>query len=346
MAAIRIFCLTYRRSNLLRRALASLCAQTFTDWVCELHNDDPADDAPRHVLAEIGDPRIRFHPHTHNWGPIDCFNHAFACSGDEPLGSLLEDDNWWEPSFLASAYAALQAHPAANVVWANMRIWRERIDGSWEDTGQTIWRTRVETAPHTFHWSQRLQFSDALHSNGAMLFRAEASRQALVPRDTPFAVIEPARERLLPGDWVLLPQILANFSCTRQSARVGGHGAWAQAQLLVAASYLAAHPSPAVDIAAQWRRLRAESPWSLALLFHLALAGVQSRAILHHATLREWCRFAFGTLRHPLALFTALRFRSAHPQAWIAMQAGAIQRSAEMHSSGHVAGALDRKQLQ
>ena len=51
MASLRIFLLTYRRPALLRRALASLLAQTFTDWTCELHNDAPDDDAPRAILA-------------------------------------------------------------------------------------------------------------------------------------------------------------------------------------------------------------------------------------------------------------------------------------------------------
>ena len=43
MAKVRVYLLTYRRNHLLPRALKSLLAQSFTDWVCELHNDDPAD---------------------------------------------------------------------------------------------------------------------------------------------------------------------------------------------------------------------------------------------------------------------------------------------------------------
>src|SRR5271157_3513607 len=53
MAAIRVYLLTCRRPQLLRRALCSLIAQTFADWKCELHNDAPEDDTPARVLAEL-----------------------------------------------------------------------------------------------------------------------------------------------------------------------------------------------------------------------------------------------------------------------------------------------------
>ena len=102
MAAIRVFLLTCRRPALLRRALDSLRAQTFADWICELHNDAPEDDFPRSLVSEIGDPRITLHHHARNWGPVAAFNHAYA-GGPEPFLAILEDDNWWEPAFLAEA---------------------------------------------------------------------------------------------------------------------------------------------------------------------------------------------------------------------------------------------------
>ena len=54
MPHIRVFLCTYRRPALLRRALASLLSQTYTDWTCELHNDAPDDERPRALLAELG----------------------------------------------------------------------------------------------------------------------------------------------------------------------------------------------------------------------------------------------------------------------------------------------------
>jgi len=331
-AAIRVFLLTYRRPALLPRALASLRAQTFTNWVCELHNDAPDDDSPRQLLDTLDDPRITLHQHQKNWGAVTSFNHAFA-AGPEPYASLLEDDNWWEPTFLATAHAALEASPAANVTWANMHIALEHSDGTWSNTGRTTWSALPDdSTPRLFHWPQPLQFSDALHSNGAMLYRAAASRQALVPANLPLAIIEPARERLLAGGWLLLPQPLAHFALTLRTARSKDRAEWMRAQLIVAASYLASVPTSSTDIAELWGRLRAQTPPSTSLLFHLALAGVRPSALLRHARPIEWFRFLASAVLHPVILLRSLRFRSAHPMAWRALVDGARARSHETPS--------------
>jgi hypothetical protein len=306
--------------------LASLRAQTFTDWVCELHNDAPEDDFPRQLLAEIRDPRITLHQHKTNWGAVATFNHAFA-GGPEAFLSILEDDNWWEPHFLSTALSALRSTPEANVVWSNLHLWREEPDHTWTNTGRTIWSPR-NRAPQLFYWPQPLQCFDGLHSNGAMVVRAAASRQALVPTATPFDIIEPVRERLLPGGWLLLPEPLGHFALTLATARSENRGRWMQSQLLVAASYLTAVALSPVDWAALWRHLRAQIPAGTPLLFHLAFAGIHPGAILRHAHTVEWLRFLAGVVRHPLNFLGSLRFRSVHATAWQAMLAGAKARTA------------------
>ena len=52
LADVRVYLFTYRRNHLLPRALRSLVAQTHTNWVCELHNDDPADPFPNGGLPQ------------------------------------------------------------------------------------------------------------------------------------------------------------------------------------------------------------------------------------------------------------------------------------------------------
>ena len=329
MALVRVFLLTYRRPALLPRALAALRAQTFADWVCELHNDAPDDDFPRLLLAELADPRITLHQHPSNRGPVSSFNHAFA-GGPEPFATLLEDDNWWEPAFLAEAVATLQSAPDANVVWANLRLWRETPSGDWTDTGRTVWETPPgDAAPRRFRWPVPLQSCDALHSNGSMLYRAAASRLALVPADTPFDIIEPVRERLLPGDWIFLPRVLANFAITLGTARATNRVGWLHSQLLVATTYqLAVRPS-AAELCATWATLRAQRPPATPLLFLLAFAGVRPAALLRHARPGDWLRFLAGVARHPVTFVRALRFRSAQPTLWPLLLAAARARSAE-----------------
>lgn len=329
MSKIRVFLLTCRRPALLRRAVASLRAQTFTDWVCELHNDAPEDETPRRLLEELADDRIRLRHHTENWGPVAVFNHAFS-GGEEPFLTLLEDDNWWEPGFLETALATLESNPRANVVWANMRLWQEQPEGTWTDTGRCIWKTAgSDSTAKTFRWPQALQCFDALHSNGAMLCRASASRSARVPPDLPFAIIEPARERLMGGDWILLPAPLGNFALTLSTARSRNRAQWAAAQTLVAGTYLAAHPAPRREIASLWRTLREQRPPSTGLLFLVALSGVRPAAILRGARPKDCFRFLAGVLRRPGEIVQIVRYRRKHRGLWFTLLAGARERFAE-----------------
>lgn len=329
MAQIRVFLLTYRRPALLRRALASLRAQTFTDWVCELHNDAPDDDAPRRLAEETGDPRVQYRHHERNWGPVAVFNHAYA-GGPEPYLSILEDDNWWEPGFLAAALDALRDRPEVNVAWANMRLWRETPENKWRDTGRTIWpATAADDAPRIFSWPVPLQAYDALHSHGAMLCRAAPSRAALVPPETPLEIIEHVRERLFPGAWLLLPRPLANFAQTLQTARPTDRARWARAQLLIASSYLLAVRPDRAGREALCAALRRQTPPATSLVFQLAFSNIRHLGLLRHTRPRDWAVFLRGFVRRPQVLFKAMRYRSASGSLWPRLLSAAQSRTRE-----------------
>jgi glycosyltransferase involved in cell wall biosynthesis len=324
MACLRVFLLTYRRPHLLRRALGSLLRQTMTDWVCELHNDAPDDDSPRAVLGELAprDPRIAYHRHDHNWGAVASFNHAFA-GGPEPYASILEDDNWWEADFLIRTLDALERHPAAALAWTNLRLWREETDGSWTDTGRHVWRAAPGAAPRYFERPVALQAVNALHSNGAMVYRVALSTRALVPPQTPFDIIEPVRERLLSGGLVLVPDALANFALARSSARSADPGRWLQSQLLVIASFSLRARLNSAAAAALWRAQRGLRPRSTDGLLLAGLCGAAPRSLLRHSRLGDWLHFLPRALRHPGALCLGLRFRRDHAELWQVLRAAA-----------------------
>lgn len=331
MPRIRIFLLTHRRPELLRRALRSLLAQTFADWTCELHNDAPGDDAPRALLAELapGDPRFTYCAHKSNWGAVAAFNHAFA-GGPEPFASLLEDDNWWEPNFLETAASTLYARPDAALVWANMKLWQEQRDGGWADTGRTIWTTDATTSAIVeFRWPELLQAFDTLHSQGAMVFRPGYFRTAGVPSSAPLAIIEPLRERAATGPLLLLTAPLANFACTLGTTRDTDPARWLQAKLLVAASFFQTLPVPPAALQLIWAARRAQRPRDTGIFFCLALA-LRDPRLLRPADLGDWLHFFLSAARHPLRLAHGLRFR--HDQAevwhWLCAQSAAQSKSA------------------
>jgi len=305
---------------MLPRALDSLRKQTFTDWICELHNNAPEDNSPKKLLDKINDPRIILHQHSFSWGAKNSVRHAFS-AGPEPFSSILEDDNWWDPEFLETALEAIQSNPEISLVWANLHIWRENPDHTWSPTGRTIWKRANEddNTPRVFHNLQPLQCFDALHSTGATLYRSDISHSSQIPDDLLFDSTEFVRERLLPGNFMLLPKPLGYFAITLRTARSDEREAWLRSQLLCAASYQIIAPSDKKELATIWKTLRAQNPPGTNLLFYVALARVRPWAILRHATFTDWFRFIKGFIGHPIASIKALRFRTKHPKTWQAL---------------------------
>lgn len=312
MATVRIYVPTYRRPALLPRALASLRAQTFTDWVAEVHNDDPADPAPARIVAELGDPRIAIVTHPHNLGGTAAFNLFFRAVA-EPFYSMLEDDNWWEPDFLAAMLATAARHPAAVVFWANQRLWEELPGGGWRDTGSTTWPVADE--PQVIPWGQPGQVLGALHAHGAALFRSRAGDDFSTPA-VPIAVSEHFRERRLPHPMVLLPRPLANFAQTVQTARSRDAAEWAELQAMLAASFFRHCPWNAAQVAEFWRAARSSRPPATTSLILAAIADPAGRRLLPHANWRDWWLALRGLVRRPGLLPRLLRSRRRHADWW------------------------------
>ncbi|MBI2814102.1 MAG: glycosyltransferase [Opitutae bacterium] len=314
MATVRIFLPTYRRPRLLPRAVASLRAQTFTDWVCELHNDDPADPVPAQLVAQCADARITLVRHARNLGGTATFNQFFRAT-PEPFYSMLEDDNWWEPAFLQTLLDAARVHPAVTVFWANMRIWEELPDATWRDTGRLVWPATPGEAVRLMPWGQPAQICGALHSHGAALFRSRPWDNFATPA-VPIAVTEPFRERCLPHPLALVPQPLANFSLTRETARSRDAAEWAETQAMLAATFFKACPWPREKIAAIWDEARAQTPPATTNLILAALADPDCRRLLRHARWRDWWVVLRGFIRRPDLYFRVRASRQTRADWW------------------------------
>src|ERR1700733_321733 len=135
-SSITVYVITFRRANLLRRALASVIAQSYQNWRGFVINDDPADAEVGRVVGELADQRISIFKPIQNRGPTANLKIAFESTSSDFI-SVLEDDNWWEPDFLAEMIGVLTSHGEADRAVANERIWRESANGSWVDTQQT-----------------------------------------------------------------------------------------------------------------------------------------------------------------------------------------------------------------
>lgn len=323
MAAVRIFLPTYRRPHLLPRAVASLRAQSFTDWICELHNDDPADPAPGDLVARLGDPRIGYRPHERNLGGVATFNLFFRAQA-EPFYALLEDDNAWDPGFLSAMLATARSFSDASVFWCNQRLWSE-TDSGVRDLG-TFVHNDDDATPRRIPWGQPGQFFGALHANGACLIRSRPRQDYTTPA-VPFSLIEAFRERMFPHPIVYVPQALAHFTHTRTTARSEDRGEWAVAQTMLAATFLK-HAGPAA-LAPAWERAEKQTPSATGTLLLAALIEPACRPLWRRAPLAAKLKLLRGVVRRPGVFRRVLRSRRRQTAWWDFLDRHTAARFAE-----------------
>jgi hypothetical protein len=285
------------------------------DWVCELHNDDPADPFPAELVRQIGDPRISLRNHSVRLGGVGTFNLLFRAPG-EPFYTLLEDDNWWEPTFLATMLAALEAHPGVEVAWCNQRVWQENPDRSWSDTGKLVNPAPAGLPPRLVAWGGPRQALGAVHANGALLIRAQPGRNFETP-DSPFTSVEAFRERLFRYPLLYVPAPVACFAVTQATTRGGENERWSASLLLLAATFVRHSGQPADRICAQlWRHYAVQKPAPTNLLLWAGLIEPRCRPFFRLATVRDWIKWIAGAARRPGPSWRLLHVRKRYPQWW------------------------------
>ncbi|WP_129633326.1 glycosyltransferase family 2 protein [Candidatus Oscillochloris fontis] len=104
---------TYRRPQLLRRAIQSVLAQTYPHFQIWVY-DNASGDETADVVAEMAarDPRIHYYCHPTNIGSMPNFQFGLNRVAT-PFFSFLSDDDLILPNFYQTALAGFQAHPAA-----------------------------------------------------------------------------------------------------------------------------------------------------------------------------------------------------------------------------------------
>lgn len=294
-ADVRVYVFTYRRNHLLPRALRSLIAQTHANWICEVHNDDPQDQDAARIVSDLRDRRIVYVRHARNLGATATFNLAFRAVA-EPFISILEDDNWWEPTLLARLLEAMRTHPRASVAFANMWLWQEVTGFEWRKQG-TIWPDR-DGGVETFSETHPRQVCGSLHSNGAMLVRSAIAAALAVPDDLPFFVMESCRDRLIPLPMVLVREPLGNFAITLESSRTESADENLQILTLLAASQLERHNSPAF-LRRVWQENRGHRGHTWRAIVAAAMLRGCLSTILRVASPTDLLLVGGWVLRHP-----------------------------------------------
>jgi glycosyltransferase involved in cell wall biosynthesis len=134
---------TFNRANLVRRAIASVLAQTIDDFEIIVVDDGSTDDTGE-VVQGFGDPRIRLLSLTRNQGAAAARNAGIAAARGE-LISLLDSDDEYLPLFLERTRATMaQADPRIGFCWAGtQKASASDVDGlHLEVVRRRIWSPR------------------------------------------------------------------------------------------------------------------------------------------------------------------------------------------------------------
>ena len=165
--AISIVVATYNRSNVLKLAIASAVAQTFTDWEMIVVGDACTDDSGD-VVASFGDERIRWVNLPVNIGDQSGpNNHGVSLSRGRHI-AYLNHDNLWFPDHLERGLATLEAEPGAGGAFSPAGIvvpgsgalamgpsWTGRFEPSRVIAPASSWLLRRETVDRVGPWRSR-----------------------------------------------------------------------------------------------------------------------------------------------------------------------------------------------
>jgi glycosyltransferase involved in cell wall biosynthesis len=126
MALVTVAIPTYNRSALTRRAIESVVAQTFSDWVLVVIDNASSDDTEA-MVRSFGDPRIRFERNEVNIGHRRNITKALRAGTATPglatpYTAVLFSDDVFYPENLARKVAFLEAHPEVGLVHSAYRL--------------------------------------------------------------------------------------------------------------------------------------------------------------------------------------------------------------------------------
>lgn len=122
---------TFRRADLLRRALASALGQRGVAGLEVLVVENPDEDqastgptAAEQLCSEVADSRLRYLRNERNLGMVGNWNRCLAQARGRWV-AILHDDDWLHPQFLALALGLIDAHPDLRLVGTGAAIVRD-----------------------------------------------------------------------------------------------------------------------------------------------------------------------------------------------------------------------------
>jgi len=210
----------------------------------------------------------------------------------------------------------MMTFPTTTLAWCNQHVWQESSNGSWQDTHSLVNpEDHSDAAPRLIHWGRLRQVMGGEHANGAMLMRSRPGQNYTTP-DIPFAGVESYRERMVPHPMVYVPQPLAFFARTLQTARANAFADWGAFQVTLAATFLRHCAQKDTQFREIWNHFKHQQQPMTNELIAAGLVCREARPLLRLAGFGDWFHFLVNAGRHPLSTLHKLRLRTEHPDWW------------------------------
>jgi glycosyltransferase involved in cell wall biosynthesis len=112
----------YCRPQYIAQTIESVCAQTYTNWRLVVSENGPGGgEVEAAVRPYTGDPRIRYSATGRNIGAAANWTRLINI-GSAPYITLIQDDDAWDPGFLAARVGFLERNPSCAFVFSGERM--------------------------------------------------------------------------------------------------------------------------------------------------------------------------------------------------------------------------------
>lgn len=181
---------TYRRPELLARALRSVLSQTHADLEVIVSDDAPGDDASERVVRELAgsDARVRYTRQPTNLGHARNYAYVLEAARGEHF-MWLADDDWIDPEYIERCLGELGADPQLKLVAGLARYYRD---------GEYVVDERPTDLLDERPAARIVRYFARVNMNGALF--GVARREDLLPIGFPDVV---------GGDWTLVAALAA-----------------------------------------------------------------------------------------------------------------------------------------
>lgn len=171
---------TYKRPEMLRRAIQSLVSQSHSNFTAFIF-DDSIDGEAEGIVSSFSDERLSYQKNEYNLGCAKSLDKSFSPRpfSDAKFLFVLEDDNVLLPTFIEENIACLELS-GLGIVQRNQESWFHSKSGEYYPLGETTLEGKWEGGVVSMLRVAAMLFCHVPISNGGLFWRCDATSNLVV----------------------------------------------------------------------------------------------------------------------------------------------------------------------